>query len=456
MTDDFNISEITRLGDRFTDGRVPTPATRSYPAASLMKVVTAAALLRHAPDAAQRHCRSSGSPYELSERHLGGGGHDESPPVSVAPPTSAEEVPLDADLDRALAALDQEWVGDLRGALAMSNNQCFGRYAANDLGESSLRSEIERVGLLEAPGLGHDAGSIAPVKANLDLGNLGSGLAGSWISPLAAVRLAGLLASGELVTPNWIAEVRDAQGLAVDQRRAEPQRIWDAEMVHELRDLLRGVTEFGTASRAFHRADGSARLGDVSVAGKTGTLSGTSPDGLYQWFIGVAPADAPTVAIATVVVHEAERGASASDVAASVLEPIFCDANETCQAASAERFRNRSDARELQVARSRREAVDAARRVEVPLDASPRPLDGSQLKLPRRLLRKPVSGEIVLRVALESDGRVEQVSLESSTLPEPFDAFVLETVEGWRFTPPRRAGQPVRAEARLAIPVRVN
>ena len=46
------------------------PATRTYPAASLMKVVTAAALLRHAPDAARRNCHYSGSPWELNPHQL--------------------------------------------------------------------------------------------------------------------------------------------------------------------------------------------------------------------------------------------------------------------------------------------------------------------------------------------------------------------------------------------------
>ncbi len=439
------------------------PATRRYPAASLMKVVTAAAVLEHAPEAAERDCRSTGSPYELGERHLGGGGHDETPPVAAAGALGAsvahevvEEVPLDEALDRALEALDHEWVGDFRTALAVSNNQCFGRYAANDLGAEPLLAEIEKIGLLESPGLGHDSGSVAPVEADLDLGHLGSGLAGSWISPLGAARLAGLLASGELVTPNWIAEVRDPQGLALDIDRSDPERVWEPERAQQLRDLLRSVTEFGTASRAFRHEDGSPRLGAIPVSGKTGTLNGKNPDGLYQWFIGVALSDAPSLAIATVVVHEAERGASASELAASVLEDVFCDEETVCDAARAERFQLRSAGREIQVARSRREAVAAARAAEAPLDAAPRPVTGSQLNLPRRLLRQPISGEIVLRVALESDGRIEDVALESSNLPERFDAFVLEAVRDWRFTPPRRAGRPVRAEARLAIPIRVN
>ena len=43
-------------------------------------------------------------------------------------------------------------------------------------------------------------------------------------------------------------------------------------------------------------------MGEVVVSGKTGTLTGEAPPGLYQWFIGVAPADDPRIAIACFVI----------------------------------------------------------------------------------------------------------------------------------------------------------
>ena len=56
------------------------------------------------------------------------------------------------------------------------------------------------------------------------------------------------------------------------------------------------TTVRGTARRAFHARDGSLLLDPVPVAGKTGSLNGKDPDGHYEWFIGVAPADDPTIA----------------------------------------------------------------------------------------------------------------------------------------------------------------
>jgi hypothetical protein len=75
----------------------------------------------------------------------------------------------------------------------------------------------------------------------------------------------------------------------------------------------------------------------VKVAGKTGSLNGKDPDGRYEWFIGVAPADRPTIAIAAVLVQAPLYWVSASQVAAEVLKVVFCPKG-VCSAAAAERW----------------------------------------------------------------------------------------------------------------------
>jgi len=89
------------------------------------------------------------------------------------------------------------------------------------------------------------------------------------------------------------------------------------------------------------------------------------------------------------------------------------------------------------------------------LDQIPRPVGVSGFNFPRRLRQKKVSGRIVLLIKLDSDGDVLDVQVDSSNLPE-FDDFVAGEVEGWRFTPPTQQGRPVKAKARLPIPIRIN
>jgi cell division protein FtsI/penicillin-binding protein 2 len=235
------------------------PATRAYPTASLMKVVTAAAVLRRAPDAATRECRYLGNPHVVRRPQL-------------TPPRSGGRV-------------DSFW-----RALAISNNQCFARLAVDDLGKQAMLEEMQRVGMLEPPAAGHMAGRVEPIESELDLGHLGAGLDGSFISPLAAARLAGVLARGELVHPYWIARVTNARGEGLALPPPQPPRsVWPTEVTDELRELMVGVTARGTAKSAFRDARGRPLLGPVRVSGKTGSLSGRDPTGRYEWFIGVAP-----------------------------------------------------------------------------------------------------------------------------------------------------------------------
>ena len=94
----------------------------------------------------------------------------------------------------------------------------------------------------------------------------------------------------------------------------------------------------------------------MSVAGKTGSLSGKAPDGRYEWFIGVAPADDPRIAVATVLVQDDLWWRNASQVAADVLRAVFCSRKE-CRADNANRFTQPSSTAALAGVRDRKSAA---------------------------------------------------------------------------------------------------
>lgn len=91
------------------------------------------------------------------------------------------------------------------------------------------------------------------------------------------------------------------------------------------------------------------------------------------------------------------------------------------------------------------------------LDQVPRPSPNCSPDFPRRLKQKSANGRIVLLVKLDESGKVMEVAVESSNLPE-HDPFVLDAFQSKRcsFTPPTRDGKPVRAQARLPIPIRIG
>jgi len=282
------------------------PPTRAYPAASLVKVLTAAAALDAAPEKAKLPCRYTGSAYRLT-------------PARVDPPRKGRTV-------------------SLRRALALSNNQCFAQLAVHAVGGGPLMETIGRFGWLSVPAPAHAAGSADPGADRFDLGRFGAGLAGAEITPLHAVQLAASLAHGELVAPRWVERVVDASGRELPlPALPSPRRVMDPAIAAELRQMLVDTTTRGTARSAFRRRNGRPMVGAVKVAGKTGSLTGGDPAGKYEWFVGVAPADAPRLAVATVVVHGDLYWRGGSDLAADVLRRAFCPEGR-CRAENATRW----------------------------------------------------------------------------------------------------------------------
>ncbi len=282
------------------------PPQRSYPAASLIKVVTAAAALHRDPEVVDRPCRYAGNPYRLRRSQ-------------IDPPRRGHEVSLER-------------------ALAMSNNHCFAQLAVHLVGRDGLFDAIRRFGLLEAPAPGHAPGETFEVEDDFDLGRLGCGLTGCRITPLHAVQLAASLVGGERVEPWWVHRVSDADGQSLELPDEPPRRrVMTERLASELREMLVRTTSRGTARSAFRDRRGRPRLDEVTVAGKTGNLSGREPRGRYEWFAGVAPADRPRVAVAVVQLHDDLWWQNSSTVAAGVFEQIFCERGR-CAAELADRY----------------------------------------------------------------------------------------------------------------------
>jgi peptidoglycan glycosyltransferase len=211
-------------------------------------------------------------------------------------------------------------------ALAMSNNQCFAQLAVNDLGANRMLDLFRRFGLLQRPGPGHEAGQAAdPHGDRFALGKLGCGLAGLQITALHAAEIAATLADGKRRPARWIERVTDAKG----QSYALPKppaaaTVLTPALAADLREMMVATTVSGTARRAFHASYGRPILRAMSVAAKTGSLSGKTPPGRYEWLIALAPAERPKVAVAVLVVQQKRWHTTASQVGAQILNAIFC------------------------------------------------------------------------------------------------------------------------------------
>lgn len=281
------------------------PPRAAYPAASLAKVVTAAASLERDRQRAVQPCRYRGDPYRLNKKrvHPARGGHQ-------------------ATLER---------------ALARSYNQCFAQLAVHALGDSEMRRAFARFRWLASPAPGHSRGVIDRGEGDYGLGRLGAGLAGSRITALYAAQLAGSLGSGELVDPWWIDRVVDTRGRELSlPPRGGRHRVMEQETADEVRRMLVRTTTNGTARSAFRTSRGP-RLGDVRVAGKTGNLTGSAPHARYEWFAGTAPAEDPRVAVAVVQAHGHLWWKMSAEIAADVFAELFCE-KRRCSAEHVARY----------------------------------------------------------------------------------------------------------------------
>jgi peptidoglycan glycosyltransferase len=112
-----------------------------------------------------------------------------------------------------------------------------------------------------------------------------------------------------------VRQITETHGAVVEQKQPQVAGRLSAKPgnIEIVRQSLLGVIQHGTGS--------AAAVGGLSVAGKTGTAEFQTKNGRINraWFIGFAPYEQPTVALAVVI----EDGASGSHTAAPVAHEIL-------------------------------------------------------------------------------------------------------------------------------------
>jgi cell division protein FtsI/penicillin-binding protein 2 len=130
----------------------------------------------------------------------------------------------------------------------------------------------------------------------------GAGFGEVTISPIHAASLVGAIANQGILSPPQIIEnIINADGSKQNLPTRPLKRIIDPEIATVLSEMMLQTTKTGTGRRAFLPRKNQPKL-SFDIIAKTGTLSGDNPKGLTRWFIAAAPAKNPQIAIATVVV----------------------------------------------------------------------------------------------------------------------------------------------------------
>jgi cell division protein FtsI/penicillin-binding protein 2 len=269
---DPKTGRLLAMSEFSKDGTSIGLATRPlYPAASVFKIITGAALLEAgiSPDAETCY---HGGVHGLVGRLL-------------------EDKPR---LDRRCLSLSM--------ALAKSANVVFGKLAVRHLSAEQLRKEAEKFlfnrPIWSQPGVEQSTFDIPEATDRLGFAKSAAGFGHVRLSPMHAAVIAAAVANdGLAVEPTLLQGIEGEGPLA-----APSKRMLNAETAKRLREMMKLTVSDGTARTSF-RERRRWVLGDIEVGGKTGSLADKRPYKDYSWFVGFAPADNPTIAVAAVVVN---------------------------------------------------------------------------------------------------------------------------------------------------------
>jgi peptidoglycan glycosyltransferase len=154
----------------------------------------------------------------------------------------------------------------------------------------------------------------------VELANAAYGQAEVLVTPLQMALVAATVANGgELMAPRLVTAFVDRQGRETTVGPRSLGRVLDGDANAALVAAMTRAVE-GELGRRF--TDG-AKVPGVPTAGKSGTAQLGGGGEPHSWFIGFAPADAPTVAIAVLVERGGRGGERAAPLAGLMLRAYF-------------------------------------------------------------------------------------------------------------------------------------
>lgn len=260
------------------------------PTASVFKVITGAALIDAGISPEERVCYSGGA-SGLTARHL-----DQT---------------------------DGNRCATLGEAMGGSINAIFARLADRHLDAPTLTRYAEAFGFGHA--LPFDVELPAsPGEIPTDRLEMARTAAGFWhmhMSPMHGALIAATIANdGQMPRAGIVDRVEAPDGSVL--HRFEPsvyRNVIPRRTARAVNAMMQNTVRRGTARRTFHDERGTPFLPNITVAGKTGSLSAERPYRGYTWFVGFAPAEDPKIAVAALVVNTPRWRIKASYVAREAL-----------------------------------------------------------------------------------------------------------------------------------------
>jgi peptidoglycan glycosyltransferase len=225
---------------------------------------------------------------------------------------------------------------DLTTALTYSVNTVWAQVALA-VGPSTMADYMQRFGFYAKPPLDYPPDEInasqpystttgrpqPPASPDEDLGRIGIGQGGLRVTPLQMAMVAAAVANGgKLMTPHLVTRVLDPYGRTVQTVGPSVyNQVMSPSTAQQVTQMMRRVVEEGTGT--------PAQLSGIDVAGKTGTatIGATGSNLTEPWFIGFAPAQHPTVAVAVTIARSQGGfgGTIAAPIARNVIQTLLAE-----------------------------------------------------------------------------------------------------------------------------------
>jgi Cell division protein FtsI/penicillin-binding protein 2 len=286
------------LGKQSPDPMIDRAISARYPPGSVFKVVVSAAALQNG--------RKPGDRIPAPTRYF-------------LPGTRTQ-----------LKNFDNETCGDGKTdtflhALTISCNTAFAQLGI-DLGRDTIREQARAFGIDDESftmPLRVAPSTLGGIPDDAALGQSSIGQRDVQITPMQGAMIAAAVANdGVLMRPYLIKELQAPDLSTLDTTEPEEiGRAMPAEVADTLTDMMANVVNNGTGR--------AARIDGVQVAGKTGTAENVQGAQPHAWFVGFAPADHPTVAVAVLLEHagvagnEVTGGEAAAPIARDVIQAVL-------------------------------------------------------------------------------------------------------------------------------------
>jgi penicillin-binding protein A len=280
--------DILAMYGRDSSGENCTLALNSYLAASLFKVVTAAAAIDYAGLSTSSTLFYTGNAHTLYKSQI--------------------------------TAKRNRWTSEvtLAKAFATSNNVIFGKIGAMTLGETPLLLTATRLGFWKQPiaDLECSPSTVFIPENDFNLAELASGYNRyTRMSTVHAAQLVSAVVNGGAMTRPRIVRTSDTAR----------EQVMCGGTASDLRAMMCQTVKNGTVAKAFYGAGNDPVLKNLSIGAKSGTINGEDPGGLRHWFMGFAEdsATGEAITIGCLVIRDGNTRVDTFNLARNIIRRYF-------------------------------------------------------------------------------------------------------------------------------------